>query len=624
MTAFNTPACIAAFEPSAGLEGKPPATRLGGLSGRSWEFNEALGDQGELAATGGIVARSSAVTIAVFGRGALIGSDSASTSRLDSDSLLQAYASHGNDLPEVIVGHTAVIVIDLERSKVVAASDRHGVHAVYWCVADGTLLISTSAALLRKPLQAPSRLTSQAIYDYVYFHVLPAPATAFAGMQKLQAGHRLVWQGPDEYSLTRYWQPTFNSRMRERGAKAAPEALKATLRQSVERALKASPAATGAFLSGGLDSSTVAGMLAELRPGNANAFAIGFAAEGYDEMAYARETARHFGLQLHEYYVTPDDIVAALPGVVAAYGEPFGNSSALPAYFCARLARERGMECLLAGDGGDELFSGNERYAHQQLFERYLGLPAWLRSGLVEPLVKLAPGSFPYAGKARSFLAQAHVPLPMRLQHYNFLNQCPAASVFPETILRKVDEASPARLLEGVYRAPDDASTLDRMLFLDWQFTLADNDLRKVGGACELAGIGVQYPMLDEELVAFSLTIPDRQKMKGGNLRHFYKQALRGWLPEATINKSKKGFGLPFGLWLREHSPLRDMATQNLQLLRTRGIFREQFIDETIRRHREGHAAYFGELIWLLLVLELWLQANPTVQLPASEDSARG
>ena len=148
------------------------------------------------------------------------------------------------------------------------------------------------------------------------------------------------------------------------------------------------------------------------------------------------------------------------------------------------------------------------------------------------------------------------------------------------------------------------------MLFLDWQITLADNDLRKVDQACKLNGVQVRYPMLDDDLFEFSMSIPSKTKLPGKKLRDFYKQSLSGWLPDVTINKSKQGFGLPFGVWMREHKPLQELAYDNILKLDARKIFQRNFLEDAIARHREGHASYFGELIWILAVLELWLSAN--------------
>ena len=150
---------------------------------------------------------------------------------------------------------------------------------------------------------------------------------------------------------------------------------------------------------------------------------------------------------------------------------------------------------------------------------------------------------------------------------------------------------------------------------MDWQLTLADNDLRKVSHMCALAGVDVAYPMLDDALVEFSCRVPSRFKIHDADLRHFFKRALEGWLPEATINKSKQGFGLPFGVWMKNYQPLRELAYDNLLALKKRDIVRPGFIDRALEMHRTDHAAYYGELVWILAVFELWLAANPGVQL---------
>jgi len=356
----------------------------------------------------------------------------------------------------------------------------------------------------------------------------------------------------------------------------------------------------------------VTGMLSEISETTAEAYSIGFSAEGYDEMEFARITAKHFGVRLNEYYVTPEDVVDALPIVAASYDEPFGNSSALPAYFCAKVAAENGVQRLLAGDGGDEFFAGNERYVKQDVFETYGKIPSSLRKGLIEPIINNLPAAIPLSNKARSYIEQANIPLPDRLQTYNFLHRHSPEEIFSEDFLIHTDINSPLAIQRHTYQQPKNASTLNRMLYLDWQYTLADNDLRKVSHMCALAGVEVVYPMLDDNLVNFSCQIPSNWKIKDRDLRHFYKQSLTGWLPNATINKKKQGFGLPFGVWMETHKPLQEMAYDNLLKLKKRPYFKPEFIDHTIDLHRNQHAAYYGELIWILMVLEMWIDAHIT------------
>jgi asparagine synthase (glutamine-hydrolysing) len=502
----------------------------------------------------------------------------------------------------------ASVIIDRTRKSVTAVSGPIGLRQVFWATHDGAISFASAPRRLgclggRAPALRPA-----ALFDYLYFHMIPGPQSAFQGVGKLPGGHRLHWDGSSP-TLARYWAPGFESGPRLSEDDAATQ-LRELLRGSVARSLD-SAADAGAFLSGGLDSSTVAGLAAEVRTGLPTV-TMGFAAEGYDEMEFARTAVRRFGTRPLEYYVTPEDVLATLPRIAASFHEPFGNSSAAAAYQCARVANEHGLSLLLAGDGGDELFGGNDRYARQLVFERYSRIPAALRSRLVEPMVGAAARltqAFP-VGKAASYVAQANVPLPDRLQAYNFLHRIDPATVFAPELLAQVDREAPLRMLREEYRAPDAHSPIDRMLFLDWKFTLHDNDLVKVNTMCDLAGIEVAYPMLDTALVDFSRRLPADWKVRNGELRWFYKRALQGFLPDEIIRKTKHGFGLPFGVWTRTHTGLRRLCADALASLGERGFFQKPFLDEARRLHEEAHASYYGELVWLLVVLELWLREH--------------
>ncbi len=520
-----------------------------------------------------------------------------------------AYSKRGEKVLDGITGAFSVCLVDKQADTVVAANDRFGQHPIYYAVMPngaGIAVASSASATLAHPA-LERELTAQGIYDYVYFHMVPSPVSVYRGLSKLPGAHCLRFAN-GQLNTHCYWVPKFSEKASAPEQKLCEE-LKHWLRESTRKA-GAEGENVGAFLSGGLDSSTVVGMLSEIRDNTARAFSIGFSAEGYDEMAFARITAKHFGVELNEYYVTPEDVVEALPLVATSYDEPFGNSSALPAYFCAKTAKEAGIELLLAGDGGDEFFAGNERYAKQQVFEHYQNIPGFLRSGLLEPLVRALPNALPLVSKAGSYIDQANTPLPDRMQSYNFLHRHSAREIFTDDFVSEINTEAPIALQREIFQRPEPATLQNRMLYLDWQYTLADNDLRKVSHMCALAGVRVSYPMLDDELVDFSLSIPSKMKLAKGELRRFYKNALRGWLPDATINKSKQGFGLPFGVWMREHQPLRDMAYDNLLSLKKRGYLRPEFIDKTIELHRSGHASYYGELVWILTVFELWVAAH--------------
>ena len=225
--------------------------------------------------------------------------------------------------------------------------------------------------------------------------------------------------------------------------------------------------------------------------------------------------------------------------------------------------------------------------------------------------MRALPGGLPLVGKANSYIAQANTPLPDRLQSYNFLHRHLEADIFDPDFLAHVNPNVPLELQRDIYRRPGEGTDLNRMLYLDWQITLADNDLRKVSQMCALAGVDVVYPMLDNSLLDFSCQVPSKWKIKGNDLRHFYKFALRKWLPQQTISKDKQGFGLPFGVWMRTYNPLKEMAYDHLGALKQRGIIRADFIDRAIEMHQSEHAAYYGELVWILAVFEMWFSAQP-------------
>lgn len=560
-------------------------------------------------------AAKSAITVA---RGASVGTSpdgSATVAILGSTKatdragrLAAAFASGPRDPLRCRVDDVAAVVIDDAASTVAVVSAPIGLRQVFWATRGGELSIASDPRGLACLGDQMPPVRPEALFQYIYFHTLPGPESIYEGVSKLDGGHLLRWDGR-EARLSRYWTPEFDDAASPNEADAAEE-LRSHLRSAVERSL-GSVERAGAFLSGGLDSSTVAGLAAGLRPGIPTV-TMGFDAQGYDEMEYARIASRHFGTTPLEYYVTPDDVLGTLPQIAAAFPEPFGNSSAAAAYHCARIAREQGIERLLAGDGGDELFGGNERYAKQLVFERYEQVPRAIRKALLEPLVGAAgrvTRAFPI-GKALSYIQQANVPLPDRLQAYNFLQRHDPQDVFTPELLERVDASAPLRMLREEYGTPGTSNAVNRMLFLDWKFTLHDNDLVKVNTMCQLASVEVTYPMLDQSVVDFSLRIPGDWKVRNGDLRRFYKRAYTGFLPDAIIKKTKHGFGLPFGVWTRTHAGLRRVSEEALASLAARRFFRRDFISEALRMHREGHASYYGELVWILMALELWLQQH--------------
>ncbi len=481
------------------------------------------------------------------------------------------------------------------------AVDRFGIETICYCIVDGKLWFAARADAFANQKE----IDPQAIFDYLYFHCIPSPRTIYKGVYRLPPGHCAQFKN-GQLTVKRFWQPDFAPPAIAESFEGLKNDFKQRLQDSVARQLDGTTPAC--FLSGGTDSSTIAGMIREVTGQAAHSYSIGFQAAGYDEMEYARLAAKHFKTVHHEYYVTPDDLVRSIPAVAAAYDQPFGNSSALPAYYCAKVAAKNGVTRMLAGDGGDELFGGNSRYAKQKLFGWYQHLPATLRSRLLEPAFdNRIANRLPLVRKASSYIEQARTPMPERLQMYNLLLRLGPEQVLTPDFLAQVDQAAPLRHQQQVWNQSPEANDLNRSLAFDWRYTLAESDLPKVRVSSALAGMNVGYPLLDQAMLDFSLKLPDRHKLKGTQLRWFFKEALRGFLPDQILTKKKQGFGLPFGVWLMRHNGLMGLARESLEQLGGRNIVQPLFIKDLFEKHLSQHPGYYGEMVWILMMLEQWL-----------------
>ncbi|NOT11650.1 MAG: asparagine synthase [Methylococcaceae bacterium] len=522
---------------------------------------------------------------------------SIATSRNAAHALAEGFLLHGRSILNKIRGPFAFCIIEPEQRYALLAIDRLGIKPLALYLKNDLLVFGSQIVQILGHPNVIASIDPQALYNYLYFHMSPSPGSVYKSISKLQPGEFFeIANGKTTRDF--YWQLPYIEN------KLSKKDLLVQLQPQLERSINqyCLDSYTGTFLSGGLDSSTVTGIYQKMAKHQIDAFTMGFEADGYDETEYARAAARHFKVNLHEYYVTPADVLKAIPLIAKTYDEPFGNASAIPTYYCAKFAKEHGMNQLLAGDGGDEIFAGNARYAKQKLFNLYRHCPGILKS-LIEPIAyKLHP-----LRKVKSYIEQAKIAMPERMETYNFLHRTPLDEIFQHEFLKQIDPTLPLQYLTSTYnRSPSD-DLIKKMLFLDGKFTLADNDLRKVNRMCELAGIKVHYPMLNENLVEFAASIPSEWLMQGFELRSFYREALKNFLPKETLNKNKQGFGLPFGVWMSSDKELKQFAEANLESIKKRDFLNPTYITKLIQLHQQGHSSYYGVMIWILVMLEQWL-----------------
>jgi asparagine synthase (glutamine-hydrolysing) len=351
-------------------------------------------------------------------------------------------------------------------------------------------------------------------------------------------------------------------------------------------------------------------MMARMHKGPVNTFSIGFQEQPFNELDYAEITARRFHAKHHTYLVGPDDCFDALPDIVRCFDEPYGNSSAIPTYFCARLAAQNGVKILLAGDGGDELFGGNERYLTDKIFEVYQIIPHFFRKAVIEPSLAAFPWESNIVTKARSYVRRSNLPRIERYFSYAFLCAQSHVEVFEKDFLSALGDYSVLAIPSEHYRRALATDHLDRLLYVDMKITLADNDLPKVTCMSELAGIESRFPFLDRSVAEFSGCIPAALKVKGFQKRYLFKKAFRKLLPIEVIQKKKHGFGIPVSSWMKTDRRMRELLRDTLLSKRAleRGYFRRQFIEDLFRNYESDDSTYYGDTLWTFLVMELWHQ----------------
>ncbi len=516
------------------------------------------------------------------------------------------YKIHGVKALSQIEGSFACVLYERKRKKLILAIDKIGICNLSYTVTSKTIVFASTIDMLLPHPEVKNQISNQSIFNYLHFHIVPAPKTIYENVYKLRAASYVALDSQKNLEEKYYWQPGFQNKSKQSG-KALRNELREILKNSVKTC--SNDEEEGSFLSGGLDSSTVSGLLQSVNQ-DMQAFTIGFGEEGYDEVEYARIVAKHFNFNLNEYYVTQQDVLDVIPIVAKNFDEPFGNSSAIPVYYCAKLAKEHGVNYLLAGDGGDELFAGNERYGTQLIYEMYKYIPNNIKQLVIGPITNntLLNKNIGILRKANSYILEAVKSVPERIDRYSIYNMFPDNEIYTDSFISQINRSEPLSIRQEIFDAPADADVLDRMLFVDWQHTLADNDLRKVNFMCASAGINVSYPMLSNEMLNFSIKIPSKEKIKLRDLRHFYKKSFSNFLPKEVIHKSKHGFGLPFGVWLRTSEDLKQLANESLLSLGEREIFRTSFIEKIQEKHANDHASFYGELIWILMLFEQWMQ----------------
>ena len=522
--------------------------------------------------------------------------------------LAELYLQDGPEFLVQLRGLFAIAIWNCRSKSLLLATDRFGVKPLCYAATSKAIVFASQPRGVLASGRVAKRVNPLALVNYLNYTVVPAPLCAFDGITKLQPGSCLIWQN-GVVRTHQYWQMKYPA-----DAHAPNQELARELLDRMEEAVRLnlsdlSLTRLGCFLSGGTDSSSIVGLVTRLKKAPVKSVSIGFAEERFNELHYAQIAARHFGSLHIVSRLNPEGAFQILPKIVALYDEPYANSSVIATYHCQMLAREHGLEVMLAGDGGDELFGGNERYRTQQIYELYKKVPRSLRRGLIEPAIdQISPGASGVRGKVRRYIQTSNTPNPERYFRWAMLQYFPPEQILGTALAFRNGNSDLLAIARAHYNAASANDEMNRLLYIDTQMTLSDNDLPKVVRAAELAGVNVRFPFLDYPLVEFSGRLPAHLKVKGLEKRYLFKLATRNLLPKSILRKRKHGFGLPIGLWLKTDPKLRGVAEEVLRDPRTyqRGYFQRQFIERIFAAMDQDNTPFYGDVLWPFLMLELW------------------
>ena len=527
----------------------------------------------------------------------------------DTETIVHAYEEWGDEAFGRLRGMFGIALWDRRQDVLLLARDRVGIKPLHYAI-DGDRLYFGSEI---KSILAAGALTPEidleALDHYLSFLYTPRDGSIFAGVHKLPPGHLLRWQN-GRAQVRQYWQlPAREVTPASEGE--AVESLRVILQDAVRSHLM-SEVPLGAFLSGGIDSSLVVGMMAQVSSQPVRTFSIGFEDPRYNELEHARVVARHFGTDHHEFIVRPDAL-SIIDDLITHFDEPFGDSSAIPTWYVSEMAR-RHVTVVLSGDGGDELFGGYDRYLPHP---RIAAFDQWAVPGSRAVASMVWPW-LPHGTTGKNFLRTvARDERGRYLDQIGYFRPDEKDSLFTADVRKQMTRADAEAALGAHFARLGGLPWHAQMMHFDFETYLPEDILTKVDRMSMAHSIESRVPLLDNEVVEFAAQLPASLKISGGRRKHVLKEAARQLLPPQILDRPKRGFEVPVGAWFR--GGLRELFSDVLLSARARqrGYFEPRFIERVVQEHVSGRREHTLRL-WSLLVFELWHR-----QYIDSQESAR-
>ena len=524
--------------------------------------------------------------------------------RSDTEVIVHLYEEKGEAFVQDLRGMFAIALWDERLRKLLLYRDRVGIKPLHYWFKNGMLLFASEIKAILEYPEVSRDLSLRALSDYLSFLYVPTPNTIYREIAKLPAGHFLRYS-EGEIQIQRYWDFDYqeNSSL---GEEEWIEKLRERVRESVKLHL-VSDVPLGAFLSGGMDSSTVVAWMSQKNSAPVKTYSIGFREQEFNELPFARQVAQCFHTDHHEQKVEADAF-QLLPKILAGFDEPFADSSAIPTYLVSEFAR-REVTVALSGDGGDELFAGYLWTRKENWLEQYRRFPVFFKKSLEALLLKKDTPPVRETGfwaLAQRFVHDAgRAPLESFARRSMCFQPWMKEKLFQPWLREALKGEESIEVLRKYFEEKNSAALMNRLLYLDSKVYLPDDLLTKVDRMSMLHSLEVRVPLLDHKLIEFAGTLPFSLKLKGRTTKYLLKRAMKGLLPPEVLKQRKQGFSVPLQRWFQGR--LNPMAKKLLLEEKSFALryFRRESMEELFREHQAGRQQ-LGHQLYALVVFELW------------------
>ncbi|MFQ5865490.1 MAG: asparagine synthase (glutamine-hydrolyzing) [bacterium] len=523
--------------------------------------------------------------------------------RTDTEAIVHAYEEYGEECPNKLNGMFGFAILDQRNHTLFLARDRLGIKPLYYYCDSQKFVFGSELKAILQVQDVTREVDLRALDIYLTFEYIPSPHSIFQNISKLPPGHTLTLRD-GKISVKEYWDVQFEEKavseqeLREQMVELLQDAVKIRLMSDVP---------LGAFLSGGIDSSSVVALMSRAMDRPVKTFSISFEEASYNEAHFAETVARHFNTEHYEFKIKPDALELT-EKLITQLDEPFGDFSIFPTYLVSQMAREY-VTVALSGDGGDELFAGYDTYIANKAAQFYGVLPKFIREGIINPIVNGVPPREKKKGlinRAKRFVEGLH--LPEDLQHTRwmiFLQEAEKAKLYSQEVQDSLNGAASYDFIRKYFERAKTSDEVNRQLYVDIKTYLVDDILVKVDRMSMAVSLEARVPFLDHRFVELTATIPSRLKLKGTKTKSILKRAMKDILPAEILNRGKEGFSIPIKNWLKTDLKSLMLDVLEPQRIKKEGFFDPAYVQQLTDEHLNGIENHSHRL-WAMMVFGIW------------------